>query len=138
MAIEIRNPEHGQFISGGNLAESVVKYDADGNLTEDGTWQYQYDGENRLTKMINKSNNAYTLTFAYDYLGRRIRKTVANGPWGSTDTKFLWFGWNMAAELSADGVTPNKAFVWGPDFSDAHGNAGGAGSLTWRRSAAES
>ncbi|OIQ95017.1 tRNA nuclease WapA precursor [mine drainage metagenome] len=106
-----------------------MKYDADGNLTEDGTWQYPYDGENRLTKMINKSNNAYTLTFAYDYLGRRIRKTVANGPWGSTDTKFLWFGWNLAAELSADGVTPNKAFVWGPDFSDAHGNAGGAGSL---------
>ena len=79
MTLENYMPRHQRFISGGNLAESVVKCDAVGNLTEDGTWQYPYDGENRLTKMINKSNNAYTLTFAYDYLGRRIRKTVANG-----------------------------------------------------------
>ena len=35
----------------GTLAESTAHYDADGNLTQDGTWNYAYDGENRLISM---------------------------------------------------------------------------------------
>jgi YD repeat-containing protein len=65
-----------------------------------------------------------TTTFVYDYMGRRISKTV-----GGTTTKFLWWGWKLAAELGSDGSTVNRTYVWGPDFSDARGAAGGAGSL---------
>ena len=106
----------------GTLGESTLSYDTDGNMTQDGTWTYTYDGENRLTKMVGGGS---TLTFTYDYKGRRISKTV-NG----TVTKFLWHGWTLAADLQSDGNTPMRTYVWGPDFSDSiHGKAGGAGSL---------
>jgi RHS repeat-associated protein len=93
-------------------------------LTQDGTWTYVYDGENRLQKM---SKSGQTLTFTYDYAGRRIRKLVTG--MGAKEVKYLWSGWKLAAELAADGSTVNRTFVWGPDFSDGRGQAGGAGSL---------
>ena len=71
----------------GTLAESTLAYDADGNLTEDGTWTYVYDGENRLQKM---SKSGQTLTFTYDYAGRRIRKLVTG--MGAKEVKYLWSG----------------------------------------------
>jgi YD repeat-containing protein len=108
----------------GTLAESTLAHDADGNLTQDGTWTYVYNGENCLQKM---SKSGQTLTFTYDYLGRRIRKVVTGT--GAKEVKFLWSGWKLAAELAADGSTVTRTYVWGPDFSDARGAAGGAGSL---------
>lgn len=60
-------------------SQSLV-YDADGNLTFDGVWIYQWDGENRLISMnmTNVSNIAATnrlrLDFVYDYSGRRVNK----------------------------------------------------------------
>ena len=108
----------------GTLAESTLAHDADGNLTQDGTWTYIYDGENRLQKM---SKSGQTLTFTYDYLGRRIRKVVTGT--GAKEVKYLWSGWKLAAELADDGSTVTRTFVWGPDFSDERGKAGGAGAL---------
>ncbi|HEX2855460.1 MAG TPA: hypothetical protein VHO24_19650, partial [Opitutaceae bacterium] len=83
-------------------------YDLDGNVTDDGRWHYVWDAENQLVSM-ETSVAAQTigvprqfLTFKYDYLGRRVRKTVAN--WnGSTyvaavDRKFIYNGWNLIAE----------------------------------------
>jgi RHS repeat-associated protein len=108
----------------GTLGESPLTHDADGNLTQDGTWTYTYNAENQLITM---SRSGQALSFAYDYLGRRIRKTVTGT--GAADTKFLWSGWRLVAELAADGSSVQKSFVWGPDFSDAQGDAGGAGGL---------
>jgi RHS repeat-associated protein len=105
----------------GDSGESTLKYDADGNLLQRGSTLYTYDGENRLHSV---ATGGVTTTFVYDYMGRRISKTV-----GGTTTKFLWWGWKLAAELADDGSTVNRTYVWGPDFSDARGAAGGAGSL---------
>ncbi|MDR3578326.1 MAG: hypothetical protein P4L50_31070 [Anaerolineaceae bacterium] len=68
-------PAHGQTLT----------YDADGNLTFDGIWNYEWDGENRLISM-NMTNNVLNLAatnqlrldFTYDYLGRRVQKIVAS------------------------------------------------------------
>jgi len=114
----------------GTLGEASLGYDPDGNMTNDGTWTYTYDCENRIKGMTGAGQ---TLSFKYDYLGRRIQKTVTgtnsiNGM-GPSDTKYLWTGWKIVAELNSNGSTVNRTFVWGPDFSDNHGNAGGAGSL---------
>ena len=49
-------------------------HDADGNLTADGEWTYQWDGENRL---VAAEKSGMRLTFTYDYLGRRVEKTVS-------------------------------------------------------------
>jgi RHS repeat-associated protein len=48
-------------------------YDANGNLTYDGTFTYGYDVENRL---ISASGAGNTVTYAYDAQGRRKKKTV--------------------------------------------------------------
>ena len=58
----------------------VFSYDDDGNLTQDGRWQYFYDGENRLIRMESRtsvlSSRRRKLVFTYDYLGRRVKKAV--------------------------------------------------------------
>ena len=76
---------------------------------------------------MTRSSPAQTLTFTYDYLDRRIRKVVSGT--GAKDRKFVWHGWKLVAETRADGYTIENSFIWGPDFSDAQGAAGGAGSL---------
>ena len=48
-------------------------YDANGNLTCDGTFTYGYDAENRLTSASGAGNTA---SYAYDAQGRRKLKTV--------------------------------------------------------------
>jgi RHS repeat-associated protein len=47
-------------------------YDTAGNLTNDGTYTYTYDAENRLVSVVGGStNSAYT----YDAFGHRVKKT---------------------------------------------------------------
>jgi len=110
----------------GTKAEPSLAHDADGNITSDGTWSsYTYDHEDRLVSM---SNGSYSVSFVYDYLGRRIRKSVSGST--SSDIKFLWANWTLVADLNAsDGATALRGYVWGPDFTDARGQAGGAGAL---------
>ncbi|AHF93966.1 hypothetical protein OPIT5_01600 [Opitutaceae bacterium TAV5] len=74
------------YLSAAN--ESFV-YDADGNLVSDDRWNYSYDAENRLAEMTTRpaalaaGARNQRLTFRYDYLDRRVKKTVehneANG-----------------------------------------------------------
>jgi len=57
-------------------------YDANGNLTFDGTFTYGYDAENRLTSVT--QGGITVATYAYDAQGRRKSKTV-----GSTTTIYV-------------------------------------------------
>jgi len=104
-------------------------------MTQDGTWHYRYDGENRLKEM-EKKDGTKTLQFACDYLNRRVRKTVRNGTPAAavaSSTKFVWSGFQLTAELDAGtgetGTTHLKSYLWGLDFSNGSGAAGGAGGL---------
>jgi hypothetical protein len=49
-------------------------YDLDGNLTQDGTYTYDWDAENRLKAVYptTLSTGSKKLEFAYDYMGRRV------------------------------------------------------------------
>jgi hypothetical protein len=57
-----------QFLTAGPAA---FGYDANGNLTGDGTTSYVYDIENRLVSAAQASGGATTATLRYDPLGRR-------------------------------------------------------------------
>ena len=59
----------------------AVAYDAKGNLISDGHWTFSYDAENRL---ISATEGAATITYGYDPLGHRARRTI-----GSVSTYFL-------------------------------------------------
>jgi len=60
-------------------------HDEDGNLTQDGVWNYEWDAENRLRAMWPRPEVATVMLgsgieywprieFAYDFMGRRIAK----------------------------------------------------------------
>jgi RHS repeat-associated protein len=115
----------------------VFTYDADGNLTSDGRWNYtKWDAENRLISMESvagiPAEAKRKLDFTYDYQGRRIQKIVStwNGTAyaASSTTKFIYDGWNCIAELNGSSAL-QKSFVWGLDLSGSMQGAGGVGGL---------
>jgi RHS repeat-associated protein len=114
----------------------VFLHDADGNLTNDGRWVYVWDAENRLTRMVSRSDTPSTswvsLTFTYDPQGRRISKVVSNWTgtaWAlSTDQRFVYDGWNLIAMLNSSFSLVNS-FLWGLDLSGSLQGAGGVGGL---------
>ncbi|HYD38680.1 MAG TPA: RHS repeat-associated core domain-containing protein, partial [Allosphingosinicella sp.] len=78
-------------------------YDANGNLTSDGTTSYVYDVENRL---VGASNGA---SLVYDPLGRLAQ--LSGGAAGTTH--FLYDGNDLIAEYSGSG-TLLRRYVHGP------------------------
>jgi RHS repeat-associated protein len=62
----------------GNNRISGYSYDASGNVLDDGSNQYVYDGEGRLCTVYNKTMASYT-AYAYDGLGNRVAKGGGNG-----------------------------------------------------------
>jgi len=114
----------------------VFLYDKDGNLTNDGHWAYIWDGENRLVQMV--ANNtvapAQLITFAYDYKGWRISKTVWSNTTGygnpATSLAFVYDGWNLVTELNTlNAPMLLRSYVWGSDLSGSPQGAGGVGGL---------
>ncbi len=117
----------------------VLTYDDDGNLTADGHWMYAWDAENRLVAVQTQPGAAAAsapnllLTFAYDSSGRRIQKKVA--AWtgstyaATTDTRFVYDGWNLAEECLGTATVPAATYVWGLDLSGTIQGAGGVGGL---------
>ena len=105
----------------------AISHDLDGNLTNDGTFTYSYDSENRLASV--SSNGVVLVANEYDYRGRRIRKTTP-----TTETTFVYDGWNLIHETAATitGATTNTTeiqYFWGIDLSDTFQGAGGVGGL---------
>jgi RHS repeat-associated protein len=66
-----------------------LTYDADGNLTSDGSLEYTWNARDQLAEITGTS----TASFAYDPFGRRITKTLAG-----TTTKVLYDGLNPVQE----------------------------------------
>ena len=87
-------------------------YDANGNLTADGTSVYKYDVENRLVEKrvqmattcpVTNYTGALQASLIYDPLGRLFQVT---GP--SSDTRFLTDGDALVAEYDSSGNVTNR------------------------------
>jgi len=117
-------------ITGGVSASPT--HDADGNLTFDGSWFYAWDAENRLISASNLTSGVYC-EYAYDYQSRRISKTTLTpNPFSSLTSIYIWDGYNIAAEIIIDHVTPMtniSYYTWGLDLSGTLQGAGGVGGL---------
>ncbi|HEX8365282.1 MAG TPA: RHS repeat domain-containing protein [Allosphingosinicella sp.] len=72
-----------------------LTYDANGNLTSDGTTTYTYDVENRLVSATGARNG----TLTYDPLGQLSTSTAQ----GATPITFLYDGDVLAAEFNQAG-----------------------------------
>ena len=73
---------------------ATLTYDANGNLTSDGTRTFGYDIENRLT------GASGGVVLAYDPLGRLYQVSSTSGP----TTQFLYDGDALVAEYNAAGT----------------------------------
>ena len=73
------NRTHNNLNQIATLASTPLLYDSNGNLTDDGTYAYAWDAENRLRKVTRKSDSVVVGTYAYDALGRRILRVYIVG-----------------------------------------------------------
>jgi RHS repeat-associated protein len=112
-----------QFNVTGGTAIPSLTYDANGNLTNDGTRTYTWDMANRLVKIgyIALGGSASS-TITYDGLGRRIRivETGSNGIATGTNN-LIWDGMAIREDRnSANTVTKlyfdNGAQISGTDY----------------------
>ena len=111
-------------------------YDIDGNLLTDGNLTCQWDGENRLVSATKADGSQ--IVSAYDALSRRVRKTVKQGTTVTSDTAYVYDGWNVIAEYNLTSGSPALAAVntWGLDLSNSRQGAGGVGGLLARATSA--
>ena len=77
----------------------TLTYDADGNLTNDGTNAYTWNARNQLTQI--QQGATTTASFNYDTMGRRSEKTVS-----SVTTGFLYDGPNVVQETQGSTINP--------------------------------
>ncbi|HBC89086.1 MAG TPA: hypothetical protein DCZ94_19275 [Lentisphaeria bacterium] len=114
----------------------VFSHDPDGNLTSDGRFTYTWDGENRLVSIESRTGvspvSKVKLDFSYDYMGRRVSKTVyswVNNAWQvSKAEKYAYDGWNCIAKFNASNAL-QESYLWGEDLSGSLQGAGGVGGL---------
>lgn len=85
-------------------ALTALSYNANGNLTGDGTRTYTYDALNRLLSVAGSPATSYV----YDALDRRVQKTVAGAV-----TRFLHAGSDEIAEYTSAGVLLRR-YIPGP------------------------
>lgn len=120
-------------------------YDADGNMTTLGSWQFTWDAENRLVKASPRVliTGSRIDDYGYDYMGRRVKKTERR----YTMPAYTWIyrsleydGWNLIRErVEVGDAAETNRYVWGLDLSETLQGAGGVGGLLMQsRSDAES
>jgi len=118
---------------------SSPSYDDDGNMTDDGTRVFTWNGENRLVSAAPKTpvDGDKKTEFVYDYMGRRVKKSVYLYDSGKSPAwqlekyiLFVYDGWNLIRETTvASGAESSRYFVWGLDLSGTLQGAGGVGGL---------
>ncbi|AHF93189.1 type IV secretion protein Rhs [Opitutaceae bacterium TAV5] len=118
-------------------------YDADGNLTQDGRWNYAWDGENRLVSAEMRENVVtetglvcFRQENTHDSQGRRIAvieklQSPTLGWITANSRRLLYDGWNLLAEYQTSSSVLLSTHIWGSDLSGSTQGAGGVGGLLW-------
>jgi RHS repeat-associated protein len=80
-------------------------YDANGNLTADGTRTFEWDARNQI---VSVTVGTLRTDFTYDGLHRRVRVVeIANGVTQS-DVRFVWCESELCEDRSVDGATVTR------------------------------
>ncbi|NLW49208.1 MAG: type IV secretion protein Rhs, partial [Firmicutes bacterium] len=123
------------FVAG---TPEAFAYDHDGNLTQDGRFDYAWDAENRLASATTRDDlpagvPRVRVTHRYDHQSRRIateRETWGGAAWQPAGTnRYLYDGWNVVAETRSAAPANTNLYVWGLDLSGSLQGAGGIGGL---------
>jgi RHS repeat-associated protein len=93
------------------LATTHYTYDANGNMTSDGTNCFTYNDANQLSQVKNCSTNQVTAAYVYDYQGNRIVKKVYTS--GSlTKTVYSPDKSFETVKLASNGATLNTSYYY--------------------------
>ncbi len=115
-----------EYTSVGGTSHS---YDDNGNLIDDGTYEYVYDAHNHLIEVIDSAGPTTIATYTYDALGlgRRSSKTV-----GSDTTRFVYANQQCLEEYDGSGNLlrlfafgqgiDEVAMMEAPDVADVDGD----------------
>lgn len=96
------------------------RYDANGNLLDDGRFTYTWDAENRLLSATNKTSGAIS-AFTYDGLSHRISATETKkdsaGNSQSATTYYQWCGDKLCMALDSNGVVTERYYPQGEQIN---------------------
>jgi RHS repeat-associated protein len=97
-------------------ASKSFTYDANGNLTADGTRTFEWDARNQLLAVTVGTHRS---EFAYDGLQRRVREVEKENNVVQSDIRVLWCGGEICEERAADGSTvTRRSFDFGQQMND--------------------
>lgn len=113
-------------ITGGEERPLIREYDEDGNQikvkTSTGEWEVKY---NALNQAVSFTQDTKRVECRYDYLNRRVEKTVYEGEVLVSRKRFIYRGFLQLAELDAFNATETvqpvlrKTYLWDPIESTA-------------------
>lgn len=92
-----------QYTAVGGTSRS---HDANGNLTDDGTYTYEYDYRNQIVKVRLKATSFTIADYKYDANGRRVEKALSGG----TD-RYVYSG-HETIEVQDTSGTTEQEFVF--------------------------
>ncbi len=93
-------------------AATSTLFDRNGNMTDDGTFVFEWDYQNRLRAVTRRADGARVAVYAYDALNRRIRKVVTSSGALDGTTHFYLDGWREIEERDAAGAVVQQ-YVYG-------------------------
>lgn len=102
-----------QYTTVGSLGKN---YNADGDLTLDGSFTYGYDAENRMTSAALFATGQNVATYTYDALGRRNGKTIASS--GTTTIYVADPDGREVLEYDGTSGATNAWYAYGPGPND--------------------
>ena len=113
-------------ITDGEERPLIREYDEDGNQikvkTSTGEWEVKY---NALNQAVRFTQDTKRVECRYDYLNRRVEKTVYEGEMLVSRKRFIYCGFLQLAELDAANATETvqpvlrKTYLWDPMESTA-------------------
>src|SRR6185436_1879543 len=83
-------------------------YDANGNLTSDGTRTFEWDARNQLSAV---NLGTHRSEFVYDGQQRRVRILEKQNGTTQSDTRFVWCGAAVCEERTPDGQNVTRRHV---------------------------
>jgi RHS repeat-associated protein len=106
-----------QFQVSNTGASKTLTYDANGNITADGTRTFEWDAREQLRAVTDGTNRS---EFTYDGLRHRVRMVEKENGVVQSDTRLVWCEVAICEERGADGTTvTRRPFTRGEQLSGA-------------------
>jgi RHS repeat-associated protein len=100
---------YNQYTVVGGVSRS---HDANGNVTDDGTYTYAYNYKNLIVKATRTSDSVVVGEYKYDALGRRVEKTVSGATY-----RYIYSGVEIVSVYTTTG-TWKQDYVYGPTIDE--------------------